>query len=374
MTTNFDNDSKKNNAILLTGGAGYIGVHIYLELILHEIQNWDDTHKIVIIDNLSNSDLRNLFKVSKKYNVGNRLQFFQIDLAKDFNDLEEKIFKQFSIKSIIHLAGLKSVKESKEFPIKYYQNNLTGTLNLLELMKKYCQNDQLRFIFSSSATVYGEGTPLPILEKYKGFNNDIGSGPINAYGRTKLWIEEILKDVITENNIWEIVILRYFNPIGVTPLEVIKEQPKQKIPENLIPYVLKVIRKEKGFEELNVFGGNYNTPDGTAIRDYIHVVDLAKAHISALKFNMDTTKEEFTKQRLHIFNIGTGKGYSVLEVIKEFNKLGYTVPYNIVGRRPGDVAATYADSTLANEKLGWKAQLGLSEMIRDVTHDMWNND
>jgi UDP-glucose 4-epimerase len=211
----------------------------------------------------------------------------------------------------------------------------------------------VRFIFSSSATVYGTGCSLPITEDSR------GSGPINAYGRTKLWIEEILRDAVAENSIWEIIVLRYFNPIGVHPSGLLREAPVG-VPENLVPYILDVVRG--GFPELKVFGRDYNTVDGTPVRDYIHVVDLARAHLKALEYKFNDNGES----RFQVYNIGTGVGYSVLQVISEFEKLGHRVPYSVVGRRPGDSPATYADSNRAITKLNWVAKYGLEDMVRDA--------
>ena len=340
------------NAILLTGGAGYIGSHIYFELI--ECDKFNDM-EVVIVDNLSNSDLKNLFAVSREKKVGLRLKFYQIDLADDsaLSTLEKRVFSKHHIVAVIHLAGLKSVKESIEDPTLYYRNNLNATTNLLTALQKWCKNDRIRFIFSSSATIYGSGCELPITE------NSRGEGPINAYGRTKLWIEEMLRDTISKNSIWEIIVLRYFNPIGVHPSGLLKESPVG-IPENLVPYVLDVVRGR--FPQLKVFGNDYNTIDGTPVRDYIHVVDLARAHIKALEYQFNSEGES----RYQIYNIGTGVGYSVLQVIDEFNKLGHNIPYKVVGRRQGDSPATYADPSKAFERLGWRAEFGLEEMVRDA--------
>lgn len=346
----------EEKVILLTGGTGYIGSHILLELLKDSKYN---NHTLVVVDNLSNSNLKNFSRLIRKLDFQKqRVKFHQINLATESDRLEKEIFCCYHVEAIIHLAGLKSVKESIQEPLMYYQNNVVGTLNLLALVKKYCYATPIRFIFSSSATVYGEGCLLPIKEdarKLGGYDRSSGSGPINPYGRTKLILEEILRDlVIEQGSIWKITILRYFNPIGADPNGLVVEDPTG-IPENLIPYVVKVIRGE--LPELNVFGNNYSTPDGTCIRDYIHVVDLAKAHLAALKYDQ--------LSNLEIFNIGTGTGYSVLEVISEFKKLGYSVPWKFAARRPGDSPQVYADSSRAELLLDWKAELGLTEMCRD---------
>jgi len=343
--------------ILLTGGTGYIGSHILLELLKDPKY---DNHTLVIVDNLINSNLNNFSRLIRQLDFDKkRVKFHQIDLMSD--QLENEVFRVYQIEAIVHLAGLKSVKESIQEPLMYYQNNLTGTLNLLALMKKYCQASPIRFIFSSSATVYGEGCMLPIREESRklGANlidgRSIGTGPINPYGRTKLMIEEVLRDlVIDQGSIWKVTILRYFNPIGADPNGLVTEEPTG-VPENLVPYVVKVIRGE--LPKLNVFGNNYSTPDGTCVRDYIHVVDLAQAHLAALKYNQI--------DNLEIFNIGTGTGYSVLEVIAEFEKLGYSIPWEYAPRRTGDCPEVYADVTRAEQVLNWKAQFGLTEMCRD---------
>ena len=325
--------------ILVTGGLGYIGSHTCVELA-------KENHDLIIVDNLSNSKESVLDRLEKI--TGNRYKLYKYDLVE--KDKVEEIFKDNKIDAVIHFAGLKAVGESVEKPIEYYSNNLISTLNLLEVMKKY---NVKKFIFSSSATVYGTPEIVPITEKCK-----VG-GTTNPYGTTKYMIELILKDLYASDNSWNISILRYFNPIGAHESGLIGEEPNG-IPNNLMPYILKVASGK--LECLNVFGNDYDTPDGTGVRDYIHVVDLANGHVKALnKFNENGG--------LYIYNLGTGTGYSVLDIVNNFEKAnGIKVNYKIAPRRPGDSATCYADPTKAKEELGWVAEKNIEDMCRDS----WN--
>ena len=325
--------------ILVTGGLGYIGSHTCVELA-------KENHDLIIVDNLSNSKESVLDRLEKI--TGNRYKLYKYDLVE--KDKVEEIFKDNKIDAVIHFAGLKAVGESVEKPIEYYSNNLISTLNLLEVMKKY---NVKKFIFSSSATVYGTPEIVPITEKCK-----VG-GTTNPYGTTKYMIELILKDLYASDNSWNISILRYFNPIGAHESGLIGEEPNG-IPNNLMPYILKVASGK--LECLNVFGNDYDTPDGTGVRDYIHVVDLANGHVKALnKFNENGG--------LYIYNLGTGTGYSVLDIVNNFEKAnGIKVNYKIAPRRPGDIATCYADPTKAKEELGWVAEKNIEDMCRDS----WN--
>ena len=324
--------------ILITGGLGYIGSHTVIECI-------NSKHSVVIVDNLYNSSIKVLEKLNKFLNKD--LKFYKTDMQ-DI-DAFEKVFKENNIDAVIHFAGYKAVGESVEKPLKYYDNNIGITINLLKLMEKY---NVKKIIFSSSATVYKESKILPLTE-------NMPLGVTNPYGRTKLIIEEILQDIAYADKNFKAVILRYFNPIGAHPCGLFGED-NNGIPNNLMPYIVKVAKGE--LEYLRVFGNDYNTKDGTGVRDYIHVVDLAKAHIKAIK------AFEFSKN-INIYNIGTGTGYSVLEIINNFEKAtGIKIPYKIVERRPGDIAACYADPSYALEKLGWKAEKNLEDMCRDSYH------
>jgi UDP-glucose 4-epimerase len=327
-------------SILLPGGAGYIGSHTAIELL-------NEGKQIVIIDNFSNSKPSVLDKIKKI--TGKEFKFYEIDYTKR-EDLE-KVFQENNIESVINFAGYKSVGESVQKPLEYYYNNIAGALVLLDTMKKYhCK----KFIFSSSATVYGNPEKIPLTEECK-----IG-GTTNPYGTTKLYIEQILKDLYKSDNNWDIGILRYFNPVGSHESGLIGEEP-QGIPNNLMPYIVRVANGE--LKELSVFGNDYNTPDGTGVRDYIHIVDLAKGHLKMLD------KLEKEGNGLFIYNLGTGTGYSVLDMIKAFEKeTGKKVPYKIVQRREGDIAVCYADPTKAKEELGWVAEKGIEEMCKDS----WN--
>lgn len=326
--------------ILITGGAGYIGSHTVVELL-------NKNEDLILIDNFYNSKRKALENIKKITNKD--FKFYEMDYT-DIN-LLEKVFEENKIDAVIHFAGYKAVGESVEKPIEYYQNNVSGTLNLLSVMKKH---NVKKIIFSSSATVYGVPQKLPITETDK-----VGD-TTNPYGTSKLFIEQILKDLYNSDNTWSIAILRYFNPVGAHTSSLIGEDPNG-IPNNLMPYILKVATGEK--PKLNVFGNDYETKDGTGVRDYIHVVDLAKGHIKALeKINKE-------KQGLFIYNLGTGKGYSVLEMIKTFEKVtGQKINYEITERRPGDVAECYADSTKAQKELNFTCEKTLEDMCKDA----WN--
>lgn len=326
--------------ILITGGAGYIGSHAVVELL-------NKNEDLILIDNFYNSKRKTLENIKKITNKD--FKFYEMDYT-DIN-LLEKVFEENKIDAVIHFAGYKAVGESVEKPIEYYQNNVSGTLNLLSVMKKH---NVKKIIFSSSATVYGVPQKLPITE------TDKVGGTTNPYGTSKLFIEQILKDLYNSDNTWSIAILRYFNPVGAHTSSLIGEDPNG-IPNNLMPYILKVATGEK--PKLNVFGNDYETKDGTGVRDYIHVVDLAKGHIKALeKINKE-------KQGLFIYNLGTGKGYSVLEMIKTFEKVtGQKINYEITERRPGDIAECYADSTKAQKELNFTCEKTLEDMCKDA----WN--
>ncbi len=323
-------------AVLVTGGAGYIGTHTCLELM-------SAGYEVVIVDNLVNSKETAVERV--KQISGREVKFYKIDIL-DKHALED-VFRDEKIDSVIHFAGLKAVGESVSIPLKYYHNNLTGTLILLELMQKYQVKN---FVFSSSATVYGDPVSVPISEEF-------ALSATNPYGRTKLMIEEILQDLHHSDNSWNIALLRYFNPIGAHDSGLIGEDPNG-IPNNLVPYITQVAVGKH--QEVKVFGSDYSTIDGTGVRDYIHVVDLAKGHVKAI--------EKLTKEHIGIrpYNLGTGKGYSVLEMIRAFSKAcGKDIPYKIVGRRPGDIAACYAKTDRAQTELGWTAEKDIDEMCRD---------
>lgn len=321
--------------ILVTGGAGYIGSHTVLELL-------NASYEVIVLDNLSNSKEESLKRVQKI--TGKKLKFYEADLL-DVDSIDE-ILKENEIDSVIHFAGLKAVGESVENPIMYYENNITGTVNLIKQMLKYKINN---LVFSSSATVYGDSEKVPISE-------NANLAPTNPYGRTKYIIEQILKDTYTADIKWNIAILRYFNPVGAHESGLIGEDPNG-IPNNLMPFISQVAVGKR--EQLNVFGNNYDTPDGTGIRDYIHVVDLARGHIAALK------KLE-CRPGYVIYNLGTGKGYSVLEVIKSFEKASEKkINYKIINRRPGDIAKCFADSSLAAKELFWVAEKDIDEICKD---------
>lgn len=324
--------------ILITGGTGYIGSHTAVELI-------QAGYEIEILDNLYNSKITVLDKIAEI--TGVKPKFYQVDLC-DKVALEE-VFKQTEFATVIHFAGLKAVGESVEQPLKYYENNIGGTLNLLECMLKY-RVDQI--VFSSSATVYGD-------QKVKQLNESLptGSGITNPYGRTKFMIEEILRDVAVAHPEFKVVILRYFNPIGAHKSGLLGEDPNDK-PNNLMPIVMKVATRE--IPELNIYGNDYPTPDGTCIRDYIHVVDLARGHVAALKA-METG------ENVKVYNLGSGRGTSVLEMVKAFSEAsGEALPHKVVARRPGDLAEVCADPSKAEQELGWKTELSIADAMRDT--------
>ena len=323
-------------ATLITGGAGFIGSHTIVQLL-------EAGRELVVLDNFCNSKPIVLDRIREI--TGKDFRFYEADLL----DCEaiESIFKENEIDSVIHFAGLKAVGESVEQPLRYYHNNLTGTFNLCSVMQKYGAK---RIVFSSSATVYGKPESVPIRE-------DFPLSTTNPYGETKLMIERILKDLYVSDNEWSISILRYFNPIGAHKSGKIGEDPRG-IPNNLLPYVTQVASGKR--EKLSVFGNDYNTHDGTGVRDYIHVVDLAAAHLKALE------RAERVKGVEH-FNVGTGVGYSVLDIVKAYEvATGAKVPYVIAPRRPGDIDECFADPTKAYELLGWKAQYGIEDMCRDA--------
>jgi UDP-glucose 4-epimerase len=330
-------------AILITGGAGYIGSHTCLQLLAAGQQ-------IVVADNLSNSSQESLFRVEKI--AGKNIPFVQADI-RDKQSLRE-IFTAHSVSAVIHFAGLKAVGESNEKPQLYYDNNVTGSLNLFEVMAEF---NVKNIVFSSSATVYGDPLTVPISE-------DFPLSATNPYGRTKLMIEDILRDLHKSDSSWRIAILRYFNPIGAHSSGQIGEDPNG-IPNNLLPYVAQVAVGR--LAKLRVFGDDYATHDGTGVRDYIHVVDLAEGHLAALDY---LTKN----QAMITVNLGTGIGYSVLDVVNAFAKTSAKeIPYEILPRRAGDVAINYADASLAKKLLGWQASRGLDEMCADTWRWQSNN-
>ena len=331
-------------AILVTGGAGFIGSHTAVELL-------NSGKDIVIVDNFSNSKPKALEAIKKI--TGKDFKFYEInylDREKLEKVLEEKL-EEKDIEAVLNFAGYKSVGESFRKPLEYYDNNISGCLVLLETMQKYGVK---KFVFSSSATVYGEPERIPLTEDCK------TGGTTNPYGTSKLFIEQILKDLYASDNSWDICILRYFNPVGAHESGLIGEEP-QGIPNNLMPYVVRVASGE--LKELSIFGNDYDTPDGTGVRDYIHVVDLAKGHLAALN------KLDKEGKGLYIYNLGTGTGYSVLDMVKSFEEItGNKVPYKITQRRPGDIATCYSDTKKAKEELGWEAKKGIKEMCEDS----WN--
>jgi UDP-glucose 4-epimerase len=329
--------------ILVTGGAGYIGSHTCVELL-------NAGYDIVVVDSFYNSKPEALKRVSEI--TGKEFPIYNVDLLE--KDELEIVFSKHPIEAVIHFAGLKAVGESVAIPLRYYHNNITGTLMLCEVMQSYGVK---KMVFSSSATVYGIPERVPISE-------DFPLKATNPYGRTKLMIEEILRDLYASDNSWSIALLRYFNPIGAHPSGRIGEDPNG-IPNNLMPYITQVAVGK--LPELRVFGNDYPTVDGTGVRDYIHVVDLAIGHVKALEKVMNTTGVE-------AYNLGTGRGYSVLELVSAFEKVtGIKIPYKIVDCRPGDVAICYADPTKAKEELGWVATRGIEEMCRDAWRWQSNN-
>lgn len=322
--------------ILITGGAGYIGSHTAVEVL-------EAGYHIVMIDDFSNSKPEAVENIKKI--TGKEFLFYEGNVCN--KELLTTIFKENKIDAVIHFAGYKAVGESVLNPLRYYRNNMDSTLSLLEVMQEFgCKN----MVFSSSATVYGEPERLPLDEECR-------LQTTNPYGSTKLYIEGILKDVYHSDPSWNIAVLRYFNPVGAHESGLIGEDPNG-IPNNLVPYIVKVATKE--LKELSIFGHDYKTKDGTGVRDYIHVVDLAKGHVKSLE-------AVFHNSGLDYYNLGTGKGYSVLELVETFQKVnGVEVPYRFVERRPGDIAACYADPKHAYEKLNWKAELGLEEMMKSA--------
>lgn len=323
-------------AILVTGGAGYIGSHTCVELL-------NNDYDIVVLDKLSNSKIDSVNRV--KEITGKDFIFEQVDLLE--KKKLEKIFTEQKIDAVVHFAGLKAVGESVEKPLVYYRNNVIGAIVLCEVMKKFGVK---KLVASSSATVYGTAEQMPISE-------DTPLGVTNPYGRTKLMVEEILRDLYVSDNAWCIALLRYFNPAGAHESGLIGEDPNG-IPTNLIPYITQVaIGKLK---EVSIFGNDYPTKDGTGIRDYIHITDLAKGHLKALD-------KVIGSSGIEAYNLGTGKGYSVQEVIAAFEKAsGKKIPYKMVNRRPGDIAVSYADPAKAKRELGWEAEKDLDEMCRDA--------
>jgi len=322
--------------ILVTGGAGYIGSHTCVELL-------DAGHEVTVVDHLMNSQEEALRRVQEI--AGRSLTFHRADLL-DRRAVRE-IFSSGQIDAVIHFAGLKAVGESVQVPLSYYHNNITGTLVLCEVMAEHAVRN---IVFSSSATVYGDPSSVPIRE-------DFPLGPTNPYGRTKWMIEEILRDLHTSDPSWNMVLLRYFNPIGAHGSGRIGEDP-QGIPNNLLPFIAQVAVQR--LPELKVFGNDYPTPDGTGVRDYIHVVDLARGHLAALRCLS-------ARGGVKVYNLGTGRGYSVLEIVKAFEQAsGRKIPYSVVGRREGDIATCYADPSSANRELGWKAEYGIDVMCSDT--------
>ena len=329
--------------VLVTGGAGYIGSHTCIALD-------EGGFEYVVFDNLCNSSKESLLRVEKI--IGKKINFIEGDIRSK-EDLQQA-FKSYSIDSVIHFAGLKAVGESVEKPLEYYDNNVNGTIVLLQVMQKFnCK----KIVFSSSATVYGDPHTTPIKENFP-------LSATNPYGRTKLFIEEILRDLFISDNDFKIVLLRYFNPVGTHKSGTIGEDPNG-IPNNLMPFIAQTAVGKRDF--LSVFGGDYDTPDGTGVRDYIHVVDLAQGHVNALQ-KISQLKEVLT------VNLGTGNCYSVLDMVKAFEEAsGKKVAYKITPRRSGDIASCFADPTYAKEVLGWEATRGVKEMCEDSWRWQSNN-
>ena len=330
--------------ILVTGGAGFIGSHTCVELL-------KEGYEVTVVDNLSNSKEESLRRVQEL--AGKSLTFHEVDLL-DIDSLDT-VFAQGNFEAVFHFAGLKAVGESVIKPLRYYDNNLTGTLNLCALMSNYQVKN---LIFSSSATVYGNNNPSPLQENYP-------CAPINPYGRTKWMNEIILQDFQAANQDYNITLLRYFNPVGAHPSGRIGEDP-QGIPNNLLPYVAQVAVGR--LPEVGIFGSDYPTPDGTGIRDYIHVVDLAQGHIKALEYMRKGSIG------LSIYNLGANHGYSVLEIIAAFERAcGKTIPYRLVERRPGDAAISFANAEKANRELKWRVERGIDEICADMWRWQLNN-
>ncbi len=329
--------------ILVTGGAGYIGSHTCVLLA-------EAGYEVVVFDNFCNSSLESLRRV--EHIVGKKIPFIEGDIRSD-KDIE-KVFSQYEITAVIHFAGLKAVGESVSEPLKYYDNNIHGTLVLCEVMQRH---DCKKIVFSSSATVYGDPHTTPITE-------DFPLSATNPYGKTKLFVEEILRDLSASDEMWSIALLRYFNPVGAHPSGTIGEDPNG-IPNNLMPFIAQTAVGKR--ESLSVFGGDYDTPDGTGVRDYIHVVDLAKGHLKALEYLENHNK-------VLTVNLGTGNGYSVLDMVKAFEKAsGKKVPYTIAPRRAGDIAKCFANPAYAKEVLGWEATKNIDEMCKDSWRWQSNN-
>lgn len=321
--------------ILVTGGLGFIGSHTVVELL-------DANYEVVVVDDLSNSTIDVKDKIETI--TGKTFKYYEVNVCNE--EKMDEIFKNERVDAVIHFAGYKAVGESVAKPLMYYENNLLSTIVLIKTMEKYGVNN---FVFSSSATVYGSPKSLPIEE-------DFPLSTTNPYGTTKLFIERIIEDVCVANPNFSAVVLRYFNPIGAHKSGLIGENPVG-IPNNLMPYIVRVADKQ--LKELSVFGNDYDTHDGTGVRDYIHVVDLAKGHLKAIE-------KADKSQGVMFYNLGTGTGYSVLDLVETFKRVnGVDVPYKIVDRRPGDIAACYADPKKAYEELGWKAELGIEEMCKD---------
>lgn len=324
-------------AVLVTGGAGYIGSHTCVELL-------NAGHEIVVADNFSNSKPEAMNRVRQL--TGRDFRFYKVDIL--HREALASVFRENNINEVIHFAGLKAVGESVAMPIKYYHNNVAGTLVLCSVMQDFGVK---KIVFSSSATVYGVPQSVPISEEFP-----LGA-TTNPYGRTKLMIEEILGDLFISDSAWSVVLLRYFNPIGAHQSGTIGEDPNG-IPNNLMPYITQVAMGK--LEQLNIFGSDYPTPDGTGVRDYIHVVDLAIGHLRGLEGVR-------SNGGVSAYNLGTGRGYSVLELVKAFEEVtGRKIPYGIAGRRPGDVALCYADPSKARRELGWAAEKGIGEMCMDA--------
>ena len=329
--------------ILVTGGAGFIGSHTAVELL-------EAGYEIVVLDNLSNSSLESLRRV--KQLTGKDFKFYEVDLL-DY-EATDKVFAENDIEAVIHFAGLKAVGESVQMPLEYYHNNITGTLNLCKIMR---DRGVKQLVFSSSATVYGMAKIVPVTE-------DMPTSTTNPYGSTKLMIEQILRDLTVSDNTWSIALLRYFNPIGAHKSGLLGENPNG-IPNNLMPRLCSVLTGK--LEQMTIYGTDYDTHDGTGVRDYIHVLDLAKGHIAALKKCKRDTG-------VFTYNLGTGKGYSVLDLIDTFTRVNdVQIPKVIMPRRPGDVASLYADCTKAKDELGWEAKLGLDDMCKDSFNFVKNN-
>jgi len=327
--------------ILVTGGAGYIGSHTCVQLL-------DEGYEVTVVDNLSNSSYESIRRVEKI--CGKTIKFYKKDLVNK-DDIRE-IFADNKFDAVIHFAGLKAVGESVAIPLKYYQNNLISTMNLCDVMQEFGVK---KLVFSSSATVYGKPETVPIRENFP-------LSCTNPYGRTKLMIEEMLRDFSVADSEWDIAILRYFNPVGAHESGLIGEDPKD-VPNNLMPYVAQTAIGKR--EYVHVFGGDYDTPDGTGVRDYIHVVDLANGHLKALEKISNNVG-------VVTYNLGTGHGYSVLDMIAAFSEAcGHEVPYKIEGRRPGDIGACYADPSKAREELGFTAKKNLKDMCEDAWR--WQN-